>query len=78
MLKANKSPTILVRSCFWANQAKDDILKQACRDAGRIFVDISSLGKDKRNQGRAELPLKSQASPIIQGIKACRPLPKRS
>ena len=58
-LKANKSPTILVRSCFWANQAKDEILQQACRDAGGIFVDIGSLGKDASNFGRSERSFKN-------------------
>ena len=58
-LKANKSPTILVRSCFWANQTKDDILRQACGDAGCIFVDIGSLGKVESNFGRSERSFKN-------------------
>ena len=59
-LKASKSPTILVRSCFWANQAKDEILQQACRDAGGIFVDISNLGIEESNYGRSERPFKNK------------------
>ena len=53
-LKASSRPTIVVRSCFWANQAKDQILKQACQDVDGIFVDIGPLGKDESNYARSE------------------------
>ena len=59
-LKADKHPTIVVRSCFWANPAKDEVLQQACREAGGIFVDISSLSKDEGNFARSERPFKYQ------------------
>jgi len=59
-LKSEKHPTIVVRSCFWANQSKDEILQQACREAGGIFVDIGSLSKDKSNYARSERPFKNQ------------------
>lgn len=58
-LKTPKQSTILVRSCFWADQAKDEVLKQACTEAGGIFVDIGSLGKDKDNYARSERPFKN-------------------
>jgi lysophospholipase L1-like esterase len=57
-LKAASHPTIVVRSCFWANKAKDQILKQACEEVGGIFVDIGSLGKDQSNYARSERPYK--------------------
>lgn len=53
-LKAGGRPTLLVRSCFWANTAKDKALKQACEAAGGIFVDISALSKDVGNYARSE------------------------
>ena len=59
-LKVGKHPTIVVRSCFWANQAKDEILQQAWREAGGIFVDIGSLSKDEGNYARSERPFKHQ------------------
>ena len=59
-LKADKHPAIIVRSCFWANPAKDEVLQQACREAGGTFVDISSLSKDGDNFARAERPFKNQ------------------
>ncbi|MFA6561321.1 MAG: right-handed parallel beta-helix repeat-containing protein [Verrucomicrobiia bacterium] len=53
-LKADKSPTLVVRSCFWPNQAKDQVLKQVCQEAGGIFVDIGRLAKDESNYARSE------------------------
>lgn len=53
-LKADKSPTIVVRSCFWPNQAKDQVLKQVCQEFGGIFVDIGKLAKDESNFARKE------------------------
>jgi hypothetical protein len=47
-------PTLIVRSCFWADKAKDEILQQACTAAGGTFVDIGALGKDESNYARAE------------------------
>jgi len=57
-LKAERQPTILVRSCFWANAAKDEALQQACSAASGIYVNIGSLSKDESNYGRSERPYK--------------------
>jgi len=57
-LKGDRKPTILVRSCFWANAAKDEALKNACTEVGGIYVNISALGKDEANYGRSERPYK--------------------
>jgi lysophospholipase L1-like esterase len=53
-LKGSNNPTILVRSSFWQNKAKDEILKQACAEAGGVFVDISGLSKDESHFARSE------------------------
>ena len=53
-LKKGSNPTIVVRSCFWANTAKDRVLKQACEAVDGIFVDIGHLGKDESNYARSE------------------------
>ncbi len=58
-LQSNGSPVIVVRSCFWTNQAKDEALKKACDEAGGLFVDISNLGKDESNYARSERPFKN-------------------
>lgn len=52
--KANGNPTIVVRSCFWRNKPKDEILKQACEEVGGVFVDIGTLGTDESNYARSE------------------------
>jgi hypothetical protein len=60
MLKSDRKPTLLVRSSFWANGAKDEALKKACAEAGGIFVDISTLDKDESNYARSERPYKHE------------------
>lgn len=57
-LKDERKPTIIVRSCFWANAAKDEALQQACTAVGGIYVNIGSLSKDESNFGRSERPYK--------------------
>lgn len=57
-LKGDRKPTILVRSGFWANAAKDEALHGASDAVGGIYVDISALAKDKSLYGRAEREFK--------------------
>ncbi len=57
-LKEDRQSTLLVRSCFWANAAKDKALQQACAATGGVFVDISALSKDESNYARSERPFK--------------------
>jgi hypothetical protein len=53
-LKKNSDPVILVRSCFWPDKTKDEIMKQACAGLDGTYVDISGLSKDESNYARAE------------------------
>lgn len=53
-LKGSNNPTIIVRSSFWQNKTKDEILQQACQEAGGVFVDISNLSKDESHFARSE------------------------
>lgn len=57
-IQGTREPTILVRSCFWANAAKDEALRGACAAVNGLFVDISALGQDKSLYGRAEREFK--------------------
>jgi alpha-galactosidase len=57
-LKGAQKPKILVRSCFWANAAKDEALRGACAAVDGISVDISALGKNEKNFARSERPFK--------------------
>jgi hypothetical protein len=47
-------PTLVVRSCFWADPVKDTILREVCEEAGGIFVDNSDLGRNEANYARSE------------------------
>ena len=72
-VRADRKPVIIVRSCFWANAAKDDALKQACAEVGGVFVDISALCKDEKNFARSERPFKNAGvgnHPGDQGMQA--------
>lgn len=72
-LKANGDSTIVVRSCFWANETKDKVLKQVCEDVGGIFVDIGHLGNDESNYARSEREYSHKgvaAHPGDKGMKA--------
>ena len=57
-IQGNHRPVILVRSCFWADAAKDGALRGACDAVSGVYVDISALGKDKKSFGRSERPFK--------------------
>jgi len=51
---AKRHPLVVVRSCFWADAAKDRALREACEEAGGVFVDAGPLGKDPANAARSE------------------------
>lgn len=53
-LKHAGNPSIIVRSSFWSNKTKDEILRQACEAAGGVFVDISGLSTDESHYARSE------------------------
>ncbi|QDU52926.1 SGNH/GDSL hydrolase family protein [Gimesia panareensis] len=54
LVQSESQPTIIVRSSFWPNPAKDSALKAACQQAGGTFVDISALSKNEANYARSE------------------------
>ena len=51
---AKRHPLVVVRSCFWADAAKDQMLSQACQEAGGILVEAGPLGRDAANAARSE------------------------
>lgn len=72
-IRGEGKPLIVVRSCFWANAAKDEALKQACQAVGGVYVDISRLGQDEANFARSErdYPHKGVANhPGDKGMRA--------
>ncbi len=70
---AKRRPMVVVRSSFWADPAKDQILAQACQEVNGIFVDIGQLGKEESNYARSERQFKDNgvaAHPGDKGMKA--------
>lgn len=57
-LNGPQKPVVVVRSCFWANPAKDQILEETCKEVGGRFVNIAALSKDESNYARSERPYK--------------------
>lgn len=71
--KSGAAPALVVRSCFWADAAKDEILRQGCSTAGGTFVDLGALGKDESNYARSERKFEHAgvaAHPGDKGMKA--------
>jgi DUF1680 family protein len=50
----NKRPLLVVRNTFWSDGAKDRALRNICRDAGGIYVDLEAIGNDPGNYARSE------------------------
>ncbi len=51
---AKRHPLVVVRSCFWADAVKDQVLSQACQEADGIFVNAGPLGREAANAARSE------------------------
>jgi Tol biopolymer transport system component len=72
-LKQRGHPSIFVRSCFWPDPSKDEIMKQASAAAGATFIDIAALGRDEANAARSERKIEHAgvaAHPGDKGMKA--------
>ena len=53
-VKGSGHPTIVVKTCFWPDAAKDAILVQACHDVGGVVVDGGQLSRREANLARSE------------------------
>lgn len=51
---AKHHPIVVVRSSFWADTAKDEVLRTACQEADAIFVDAGPMGREAANMARSE------------------------
>ncbi|WP_145352030.1 SGNH/GDSL hydrolase family protein [Roseimaritima multifibrata] len=66
-------PTLFVRSSFWHHAEKDNLMKQACENAGGVFIDISDLDQNPANFARAEQQIEHAgvaAHPGDKGMQA--------
>ncbi len=71
---AKRHPLIVVRSCFWADAAKDQMLREACQEANAIFVDAGPIGGDPANAARSERPYKHESVAGHPGDKGMQAL----
>jgi hypothetical protein len=72
-LQQHGHPMIFVRSSFWPNPTKDDIMRRMSADAGVTFIDISKLGHNKSNEASAERKIEHAgvaAHPGDKGMQA--------
>ncbi|HPS02166.1 MAG TPA: SGNH/GDSL hydrolase family protein, partial [Candidatus Sumerlaeota bacterium] len=70
---AKRHPMIVVRSCFWPDAAKDQMLKEASQEASTMFVDAAPLGRDPSNAASSERSFKHAGvagHPGDKGMKA--------
>jgi hypothetical protein len=70
---ARRHPLVVVRSCFWPDAAKDEVLREACQAADAIFVDAGVLGREPANAARSERSFQHDgvaAHPGDQGMRA--------
>jgi hypothetical protein len=51
---SKRHPLVVVRSSFWADPTKDQLLKEACQEADAIFVDAGPLGHEAAYAARSE------------------------
>ena len=73
VVMAKRHPLVVVRSSFWADAAKDEVLAQACEEAGGIFVNAGPLGQEAGNAARSERSFTHDgvaSHPGDQGMKA--------
>jgi uncharacterized protein len=71
-LRHSGQPVIYVRSCFWPDPVKDNIMRQCCGEVGGVFVDIGALGRDESDFARSERSYKHAgvaAHPGDKGMK---------
>jgi GDSL-like lipase/acylhydrolase family protein len=72
-VKGAGEPSIVVRGCFWADTTKDEIMRQACGEAGAVFVDIRPLCRNDSNFANSERHIQNAAvgaHPGDRGMKA--------
>lgn len=72
-LQKHGQPAIFVRSSFWPNQTKDDIMRKVSADASVTFVDIAKIGRDKSNAAGSERTIEHAGvagHPGDKGMKA--------
>jgi hypothetical protein len=69
---AKRHPLVVVRSSFWADGARDQLLKEACQEANAIFVDAGPLGRESANAARSERSFTHEGVAIHPGDRGMK------
>jgi len=67
-----RHPLVVVRSSFWSDPAKDQVLRAACQEADAIFVDAGPLGREAANAARSERSFTHDGVAIHPGDKGMK------
>ena len=87
---AKRHPLVVVRSSFWPDATKDELLRQAAQEADAIFVDAGPIGREAANAARSERSfthdgvaahpgdrgMQALADAIVQAIVQHSPVPR--
>ena len=71
----NSHPLIFVRSCFWPNPEKDELMKQAAAEAGAILSTSARWAAIRPTPPAANAKSTTTASPAIPATAECKPWP---
>jgi len=72
-LRGDGHSAVLVRSTFWTEPTRNELMARACRETGALFVELKDLDRDERNFARAERTFEHAgvaAHPGDQGMQA--------
>jgi lysophospholipase L1-like esterase len=72
-LQKHGQPAIFVRSSFWANPVKDEIMRKVAEETNAKFIDLMGLDRNEANMARSERRIEHTgvaAHPGDQGMKA--------
>ncbi len=71
---ARRHPLVLVRSSFWPEAARDQVLREVSQEAGAVFVDAGPLGREPANAARAERSFTHEGVAIHPGDRGMKAL----
>lgn len=54
VLRRDSHPAVFVRSCFWEDKVKDDVLRRVCEEAGGTFISLAGVDKNEANFAHSE------------------------
>jgi outer membrane protein assembly factor BamB len=72
-LRQRGRPVIFVRSTFWAEPTRNELMAQACQETSDVFIELKDLDKDEGNFARSERKIEHAgvaAHPGDKGMQA--------